>query len=174
MLVNKKMQAGAKVARGSKARFRLQLDTAVRKIEPPSELTSMLRQSKDLRKYYESFSNSTRAYIAKWIAEGKHSETRKRRAGQMAERLMAVMEAEVELPPILKAAFARNPVAKLGWEKMPPSHRRFHLLGIFGYSNPETRARRVEKAMQEMIKYADKSAGKRTKTVRSDEAEWID
>lgn len=174
VLVNKKMQAGAKVVRGSKARFRLQLDTTVRKIEPPSELTSMLRQSKDLRKYYESFSNSTRAYIAKWIAEGKHSETRKRRAGQMAERLMAVMEAEVELPPILKAAFARNSVAKLGWEKMPPSHRRFHLLGIFGYSNPETRARRVEKAMQEMIKYADKSAGKRTKTVRSDEAEWID
>jgi uncharacterized protein YdeI (YjbR/CyaY-like superfamily) len=171
LLVNKKMQAGAKVARGSKARFRLQLDTTVREVEPPSELTSVLRQSKDLRKYYESFSNSTRSYIAKWIAEGKHSETRKRRAEQMAERLMATMEAEVELPPILKAAFSRNPMARTGWEKMPPSHRRFHLLGIFGYSNPETRARRVEKAMQEMIAYADKAVGRRTKR-NADDADW--
>lgn len=171
LLVNKKMQSGARVTRGVKAKFRLQLDVTVRKTEPPPELTAVLRQSKDLRKYFESMSNSTRAYIAKWIAEGKHRETRERRAEQMAERLMATMEAEIELPPILKAAFARNPMAKIGWEKMPASHRRFHLLGIFGYRNPETRARRVEKAMQEMIAYADKSAGRRTKSVHSDDAD---
>ena len=174
LIVNKKMQTGAKVMRGAKARFRMQPDMTVRKIEPPSELTAVLRQSRDLRKYYESFSNSTRSYIAVWIAQGKHSETRKRRADQMAERLMATMEAEIELPPILKMAFARNPKAKIGWEKMPPSHRRFHLLGIFGYRNPETRTRRVEKALQEMIQYADKSTARQTKIPDTDAADWMD
>ncbi|HEV2987102.1 MAG TPA: YdeI/OmpD-associated family protein [Candidatus Angelobacter sp.] len=172
LIVNKKMQTGARVTRGAKARFRMQPDTTVRKIEPPSELTSVLRQSKDLRKYFESLSNSTRSYIAVWIAQGKHGETRKRRAEQMAERLMATMEAEIELPPVLKMAFARNPKAKVGWEKMPPSHRRFHLLGIFGTRNPESRDRRVEKALQAMIEYADKPAGRRTKTSATGDADW--
>lgn len=172
LLVNKKMQAGARVTRGSKAKFRLQLDTTVRKTEQPSELTAVLRQSKDLRTFFESLSNSTRSYIAAWIAQGKHGETRERRAEQMAERLMATLEAEVELPPILKAAFVRNPMAKIGWEKMPPSHRRFHLLGIFGSRNPESRDRRVEKAVQAMIEYADKSVGRRTKRVHADDADW--
>jgi Bacteriocin-protection, YdeI or OmpD-Associated len=44
---------------------------------------------------------------------------------------------------------------------MPPSHRRFHLLGIFGYRNPESRARRIAKAMEEMVAYAEKAAAKR-------------
>jgi len=174
LLVNKKMQAGAKVTRGAQARFRMQLDTTVRSTEPPSELTAILRQSKDLRKYYESLSNSTRSYIAAFIAQAKHSETRQRRAEQTAERLMATMEAEIELPPILKAAFARNPTAKIGWEKMPPSHRRFHLHGLLYSRNPETRARRLEKAMQSMIEYADKSAGRRTKAVHPSDADWND
>jgi hypothetical protein len=51
---------------------------------------------------------------------------------------------------------------------MPPSHRRFHLLGIFGYRNPESRARRIAKAVEEMVAYADKAAGRRTKTFNTD------
>jgi uncharacterized protein YdeI (YjbR/CyaY-like superfamily) len=174
LIVNKKMQTGARVTRGAKAKFRLQPDMTVRKMASPSELTSVLRQSKDLRIFYESLSNSTRSYIAAWIAQGKHGDTRKRRADNMAERLMATMEAEVELPPILKMAFARNSKAKVGWEKMPPSHRRFHLLGIFGPKNPETRARRVEKALQAMIEYADKSSVRKKKTLNIDTTDWAD
>ena len=164
LLVNKKMQAGGRVRQGMKAKFHLEPDTAPREIEPPSELLAVLRQSKRLKKYYESFNHSGRREIAKYIAEAKHSETRKRRADHMAERLMQTMEAEIELPPILQVAFARNPKAKIGWEKMPPSHRRFHLLGIFGYRNPESRARRIAKAVEEMVSYADKSTARRTKT----------
>src|SRR5436305_15175082 len=59
LIVNKKMQAGGRVNRGAKARFRLQPDMTVRKIEPPPELTAVLRQSKQLRKYFESMSNSS-------------------------------------------------------------------------------------------------------------------
>jgi uncharacterized protein YdeI (YjbR/CyaY-like superfamily) len=174
LLVNKKMQAGGHVRQGMKAKFHLKPDTAPREIEPPAELLAVLRQSKQLKKYYESFNNSTRRDIARHIAEGKQSETRKRRADQMAERLMQTMEAEIELPPILHVALARNPKAKIGWELMPPSHRRFHLLGIFGYRNPESRARRIAKAIGEMIAYTDKSAIRRTKTLNTDITDWTE
>jgi uncharacterized protein YdeI (YjbR/CyaY-like superfamily) len=156
MMVNKKMQAGGKTAVGMKARFRLEPDTAKREITTPGELLRALRQSKALVKFYESLSYSMRNEICKWVQEGKHKETRERRAEQMAERLMLTMEAERELPPVLELALRQNPKARLGWERMPPSHRRFHLLGIFGYRNPESRARRIAKAMEEMIMYAEK------------------
>jgi len=70
--------------------------------------------------------------------------------------MMQALEGERELPPILKVELARNPKARQGWELMPSSHRRWHLMGIFGYRSPESRARRVAKAMQEMVQYAEK------------------
>jgi uncharacterized protein YdeI (YjbR/CyaY-like superfamily) len=117
---------------------------------------SVLRQSKPLEKYYQSLNNSTRREIAKWIAAGKHGETRRRRSDQLAERLMQVMEGERELPPVLQVALHRNPRAREGWEFMPPSQRRSHLFGIFYYHNPESRARRVAKAVEAMLDYARK------------------
>jgi uncharacterized protein YdeI (YjbR/CyaY-like superfamily) len=75
----------------------------------------------------------------------------------MAVRLMETLEAERELPPILKVALAHNSKARAGWERMPPSHRRRHLLGIFYYRNPESRARRVAKAVAKMEEYAEKA-----------------
>jgi uncharacterized protein YdeI (YjbR/CyaY-like superfamily) len=69
---------------------------------------------------------------------------------------MEVMEAEVELPPILRQAFARNPEAFEGWRRMPPSHRRSHLFGIFGNRNLESRLRRIERAMADMAAYASR------------------
>jgi uncharacterized protein YdeI (YjbR/CyaY-like superfamily) len=71
---------------------------------------------------------------------------------------MLVMEGERELPPVLQAALQRNPKACAGWELMPPSQRRWHLFGIFGYRNPESRARRVAKAVEAMLEYAQKRA----------------
>lgn len=162
MMVNKKMQAGGKAAPGMKARFRLEPDMARREVTAPPELLSVLRQSRPLLKFYESLNYSTRHEIAKWIQEGKQSETRRRRADQMAERLMETLEAERELPPVIKVALSHNPKARAGWERMPPGHRRAHLLGIFYYRNPESRARRVDKAVQEMVAYAEKASAKRS------------
>lgn len=158
MIVNKKMQAGGRAVPGMTARFRLEPDTAPREISPPAELLSVLRQSKPLERYYQSLNYSTRRETAKWVAEAKHSETRRRRSEQMAERLMQVMEGERELPPVLQAALQRTPKAREGWELMPRSHRRSHLFGIFGYRNPESRARRVAKAVEAMLEYAEKRA----------------
>ena len=66
----------------------------------------------------------------------------------MAERLLATMEAEVELPTLIQAAFAANHKAREGWKRMTPGRRRRELFGIFYYRNPESRNRRLEKAVQ--------------------------
>lgn len=170
MIVNKKMQASGHVAPGAKARFRLQPDTAQREVKVPAELRNVLAQSRQLKKYYESFSHSIQREIAKWIADPKSSDARARRAEQIAERLLLTLEAERELPPVMRVAMAKNPKARAGWERMPPSHRRSHLLAIFYYRNPESRARRVAKAVEAMLAYADKTSKKGRVKLKDDAA----
>jgi uncharacterized protein YdeI (YjbR/CyaY-like superfamily) len=154
--VNKKMQAGGKVSLGERAKFLMEPDTTARRVTVPQELLRVLGESKRLRKFYDSFNHSYRTYMASWVAEPKSGEARMRRAEQIAERLMLTMEAEKELPPVLAVALARNPLARKGWEHMPAGHRRSHLMGIFGYRNPESQGRRIAKAVQEMVAYAEK------------------
>lgn len=156
LMVNKKMQAGGKAVPGSKAKFRLEPDTAPREMKVSAEWQRMLRQSKQLQKFYESLNFSMRRYIAAWVEEPKGVETRRRRAEQTAERMMETIEAERELPPLIQIALQRNPKARAGWELMSPIHKRSHLMGIFYYRNPESRARRLAKAVEEMVAYAEK------------------
>jgi uncharacterized protein YdeI (YjbR/CyaY-like superfamily) len=156
LVVNKGMQTGAKVTPGMKARFRIEPDMSSRKVAPPAELLRELRQSKRLQKYHDALNASTRNDIARWVSEGKQSETRQRRAEQIAERLMLTMEAERELPPILQVALHQNPMARAGWERMSPACRRAHLFAIFHYRDPESRARRVAKAVEAMVEQAEK------------------
>lgn len=155
LVVNKRMQAGAKATLGMKARFRIEPDMSSRKVAPPAELLRELRQAKRLQKYHDELNASTRNDIARWVSEGKQSATRQRRAQRVAERLMLTMEAERELPPILQVALHRNPQARAGWDHMSPSCRRAHLFAIFYYRDPESRARRVAKAVEAMVKHAE-------------------
>jgi len=67
---------------------------------------------------------------------------------------METIEAEQMLPPLIERSLAQNPLARKGWELMPPRQRRSHLIGIFGYRSPESRARRLAKAVEEMVQYA--------------------
>lgn len=99
-----------------------------------------------------------RRWMADRVSEAKRAETRLRRAEQIAEHLMETMLAERDLPPVIQLALARNPRAREGWNRMPASHRRAHLLGIFYYRNPESRARRLAKAIQEMSAYAERNS----------------
>jgi len=82
------------------------------------------------------------------VSEPKSPASRLRRAEQMGERLLATMDAERDLPPILKVALSRNPDAREGWERMSMAQRRSHLLGIFGYRTPESQARRIDKMLE--------------------------
>jgi uncharacterized protein YdeI (YjbR/CyaY-like superfamily) len=156
MIVNKRMQAGGKAALGQTALFRLEPDTEVRVVTMPAELTRALAEDGSLRRWYDRLNHSTRNEIAKWVSGVKSPEARRRRADQIAERLMATMEAERELPPILQVAFARDPLARQGWELMSPSRRRGHLLGIFYYREPESRARRIAKALADAAALAER------------------
>jgi len=157
MMVNKQMQSGAGVRAGMTAHFRMEPDREERVVSVPGEMERALKESKRLQKYYDSLNYSTRREIAKWIGQAKQAETRRRRAEQLAVRLMETMEAERgDLPPVLRLALDRNPQARAGWERMSPSHRRAHLFGITYYRNPESRARRVAKAVEMMVEYAEK------------------
>ena len=150
LLVNKKMQSGGKTAPGLTAKFRLQPDTAPREIAPSKDLLRELGQSKKLLKFYESLSYSRRHEISKWIAEAKQPETRQRRVQQITERLMETLEAERELPPMIEMALRQSPRAREKWESISQSHRRAHLMAIFYYRTPESRARRLNKCIQEL------------------------
>ena len=55
---------------------------------------------------------------------------------------------EVAVPKDLAAALKRKKGAAAGWEKLSFTHRREHVEAIEGAKKPETRARRIEKAIE--------------------------
>lgn len=160
VLVNKKMQAGAGVRRGDRARITLAPDLEERKAAMPAELARALKAAPGLRKWFDGLSEYNRRMFGALVDEIKSPEARRRQAERIAERLLLTMEGELETPPILKAAFIRQPMAEAGWKTMTPTQRRGHLLGIFYYEGVEARERRAGKAIEEALKAAKKrSAG---------------
>ena len=152
LLVNKRMQMGGDARPGDIAQFRRAPDTAERKAILPAELGRFLDQDRVFRRWYERLTHSIRKWIGDWIMQPKSPQARERRAEQIAERLLATMEAERELPPVLKAAFARDPRALEGWQRMSPTRRRGHLLGVFYYQTPEARDRRIAKTVEDCLR----------------------
>jgi hypothetical protein len=72
--------------------------------------------------------------------------------------MLLAMEGERRTPPILEAAFRRQPKAGQGWAAMTPIQRRGHLLGIFYYRSPEARQKRARQAIAEALRVAAKTA----------------
>ncbi|HEX4156768.1 MAG TPA: YdeI/OmpD-associated family protein [Acidobacteriaceae bacterium] len=148
LLVNREMQREAGVALGATAEFSLQPDLEPRPAELPDELAALLEEEPGLLAWYEGLSEYMRREIGKWVGGAKTEETRMRRAQQMGERMLATMEAERELPPVIARAFRARPKAKAGWEKMTVAQRRGQLFGVFTYQTPEARERRVGKLVE--------------------------
>ena len=119
-------------------------------------LARELRQSKRLQKFFDSLPDSERHQIDREVREVKKEETRLRRAQHAAEYLMEAMEAELDPPPLMKAAFARNTKARQGWELMPQSLRRQYLIAIFRSRFPDTRARWLERTLLDSVDYAER------------------
>ncbi len=159
LLVNKKMQAGAGVAIGERAWIRLEPDFEERVAETPLELTRALKGDRRLPKWFAGLSYSMRKEIGEWITEPRSREEREKRAGRLAERLLLTLEGETETPPILLAAFQRQPLARKGWEAMTPGQRRSHLMGIFNYQTVEARERRAAKAVEDALCVAKRGSG---------------
>ena len=113
-----------------------------RPIAIPLELAAALKGERVLRKWFDAMSPSMRRYIGDVTWTRPRARRRgMKRADKMAERLMLAMEGEQEPPPVLKAAFMRQPRAREGWNQMTPMQRRNHLLGIFYYETVEARER---------------------------------
>lgn len=161
LLVNKRMQKGARATAGSVARVHLELDVEKRVVTIPPELKRILDDDRQLRRWYDQLNHSTRNDIAKWVSDPKSSAARERRAEQIAERMLNVMDAERELPPILQVAFARNPRAREGWDAMSVARRRGHLFGIFYYRTPDAQGRRIEKMLDDAAEVAEKGRGRK-------------
>src|SRR5207249_7337764 len=109
LLVNKRMQAGAAARPGSVAQFRLEPDMEKRVATIPAELQRILNEDRSFRRWFDQLTFSIRKWICDWVTNVKNPQARVRRAEQLAEQLLSTMEAELDLPPILKLAFARDP-----------------------------------------------------------------
>jgi uncharacterized protein YdeI (YjbR/CyaY-like superfamily) len=148
LLVNRETQKRARVALGDAVEIALEPDLDPRPAELPDVLEALLEDEAGLRNWYDGLSESMRREIGKWVLGVKSEQALRRRAQQMAERLLATMEAEVELPPVVARALRSRPKAKVGWERMTPVQRRSELMGVFYYQTPEARERRVQKLVE--------------------------
>ena len=151
LLVNRATQAGAGLVLGSAAEFVLGPDLEARSAELPDELAVLLEEEEGLRGWYDGLTEYTRREIGKWVCGVKSEAARLGRAEQMAERLLATMEAERELPPAIASALGGNARAKQGWEQMSEAHRRAHLMAVFSYRTPESREKRIGKMVEECV-----------------------
>lgn len=158
LLVNKRMQKGANARVGSTVQITLEPDFEERPALMPPELDKALRADRQLRKWFEGLSEYTRRTFGALVAEAKSPESRQKMAERMAECLLLTMEGERETPPILKAAFARLPLAEAGWKAMTAAQRRGHLMGIFYYQSAEGRENRAAKAVEEALRVARKKS----------------
>lgn len=154
LLVNHAAQAGGKAKLGHVAKFTLEPDLDPRPAELPDELDALLNEADGLREWYDALTEYTRREIGKWVLGVKSDEARLRRAQAMAERLLATMEAEVELPPAIAKVFSKRPKAREGWEKMTDVQRRNGLMAVFYYQTPEAREKRIGKLCDEAEKRA--------------------
>ena len=163
LLVNKTMQLGSgATSLGDRIQITVELDTEKRTVTMPPLLKSILAEEEGLVTYYNGFSYSMRKYFAEHVTQPESDATRQKRAEQLAIILMEMRDGEAHPPPILEAEFAQNPKARAGWGRMSTAQRRGHLWGIFYYKNPESRARRMGKAIEAMVKKSESKNGQHT------------
>jgi uncharacterized protein YdeI (YjbR/CyaY-like superfamily) len=166
--VNKRLRTGAAATVGDTVHFRLEPDTAKRLATVPIELQRFLNEDRSFRRWFDQLPFSMRMWISHEIAMVKNPASRLRRAERIAELLLSTMEAELDLPPILKRAFATDPRAYQGWQSMTPIQRRNWLLSIFSCRTPESRERRISKMFEDALARLDHKP--RTKAPRNEPA----
>src|SRR5262245_21630633 len=152
LLVNKKVQKAARIAPGSTAAFTLTPDFSPRVIELPNELETALNEDRALRKWFDRLSASMRKWLVDPVADAKSPATRQNRAERVAENVMEAMDAEHDLPPMMRLAFARHPGAEQAWWKLTERQRRHNLIAIFSYRTLESRLNRVNTLIERTLK----------------------
>jgi uncharacterized protein YdeI (YjbR/CyaY-like superfamily) len=156
LLVNKALQKSAQIGAGTTARFRIEPDLEERKAKMPPEWARVLKRSRAITKLYSELNPSARAEIARFVALQKTPATRARQAERWAELLLETIEAERELPPLIRRAFDANPRAWCGWHGMTPKQRRRELMAVAYYRTPDARQKRIAKLVGWALKRAEK------------------
>jgi uncharacterized protein YdeI (YjbR/CyaY-like superfamily) len=156
MVVHKKILATIGAGPGATVQIQMEPSLAKQTFDEPKELVAALKVDRSLRKWFDALSPSMRKGFCLLVDQAKAAETRKQRAERVAEMVMQAMEGEQVTPPILRAAFARQPLAQVGWEAMTPIQRRNHLLGIFFPGSVEAQAKRTARAVEECLRVARK------------------
>jgi len=158
-VVYKKLLKGANAKAGDKAEVRLEPDPEAHVYNEPKELTSVLRQDRDLRKGFDALPPSARRWFAMYIDQAKSAATRTERAERIAETVMQVLEGEEIPPPILRTAFQRQPLAEQGWHGGTKAQRRNYLLSIFMTQSVEARQKRVAYVLEKCVQTARRKSG---------------
>jgi uncharacterized protein YdeI (YjbR/CyaY-like superfamily) len=159
LLITKVLQKKAGLIPGSTVDIVLEPDLEDRSASPPPQLAKLFREDREVKKWFAKLSYGTRKYICDEVAGRKSPEAATRRAEFWVECMMLTMEGELEPPPILQAAFRRQPLARAGWEAMTPIQRRNNLFAIFQTQSPEARQKRLDYAMDEALRIANKRKG---------------
>jgi uncharacterized protein YdeI (YjbR/CyaY-like superfamily) len=168
--VNKKMLARARARLGDRVEIRLEPNLEERKEVIPAELAKAMKGAGSLRKWFEKLPPGHRRWIANSIEEPKSAASRQKRADETAERMFLTMEGEREAPPILRAAFQRQPLAEAGWKALTKVQRRSHLFLIFGCRSPEAQEKRVRAAIQAALAGARRDSGEESPRFRAGRA----
>jgi uncharacterized protein YdeI (YjbR/CyaY-like superfamily) len=148
ILVNKKIQKAAGIRLGDEATFTVTPDLAPREVKLSSELERALGQDRSLRKWFDRLSYSVRKWLADLVDAAKSAEARLKRADRIAEQVMEAMDAENELPPLLRLTFSRIPGAERAWKNMTDIQRRNNLLAVFYYRTPQSRIKRIQRIFE--------------------------
>ena len=115
-----------------------------------------------MRKWFDRLNFSIRKWIVDYVSDAKAADTRRKRADRIAEQLMETMEAELELPPMIRLAFNRNPGAEEAWRSMTATQRRHNLLSLFHLRTPQSRMLRIQTMIDhalETLEKKDRSRG---------------
>jgi hypothetical protein len=88
MMVNKVLQAGARVSAGDLVAVVMDIDKAERKVEVQEEFRMALKRAPAAREFFEQLSYSRKKEFTDWIADAKRTETKSARVEKSIERLL--------------------------------------------------------------------------------------
>jgi Bacteriocin-protection, YdeI or OmpD-Associated/Domain of unknown function (DUF1905) len=92
--LNRELREAAGVDTGDTATVELELDDAPREVDVPTELREALDAEPEVAAFYDRLSLTHRKEYARWVAEAKREETRRRRV----ERAVAMLRDRIQHP----------------------------------------------------------------------------
>jgi len=87
--LNREVREGAGVAAGDKVDIGLALDEHPRQVDVPEELARALAGDKKAKAAFDAMAFTHRKEFARWVADAKREETRRRRVAQALEMIRA-------------------------------------------------------------------------------------